>query len=106
MYRAVNRGDTIGGWTVLGFDATHARLEKSTPHQCHIEEGILISACNALGVDVEVRQERCVRDGGESCVMVVTPASATDRWTADSPAAGAPAEPAAEESAPGVRRTG
>ena len=42
MYHAANRGEQIGGWRVVSFEPDRALLEKTTPHHCAMEEGILL----------------------------------------------------------------
>ncbi len=41
MYHHANRGQMIGGWSVLSFNSGHAELEKTTPHHCVMEQGSL-----------------------------------------------------------------
>jgi hypothetical protein len=73
LYRAANRGDDIGGWGVVTFTDTHALIEKTTPHACLVEEGILIAACRAVGEPVELRQRTCVQQGAAACLFELTP---------------------------------
>src|SRR6187431_119743 len=49
MYHHSNRGRMIGGSEVLGFQPGLATLEKTTPHHCIMEEGILSAALSAVG---------------------------------------------------------
>src|SRR5205085_1619504 len=42
MYNHANRGQKIGGWQVLSFQPGRAELDKTTPHHCVMEEGILL----------------------------------------------------------------
>ncbi|MBL8683642.1 MAG: hypothetical protein JNK05_31010 [Myxococcales bacterium] len=81
MYNHANRGTRIGGWTVRSFSSTLAELEKTTPHHCAMEEGILSEACATLGVATMVSQRECFRNGAEACVYVIMPTSVGDlRW--------------------------
>lgn len=81
MYHRANRGTAIGGWRLLRFDPGHAELEKTTPHHCVMEEGILQEAMRTIGVKVEVSQRECFRKGAEACVFVVTSPITDSRWT-------------------------
>jgi hypothetical protein len=75
MYNHANRGTNIGGWKVRSFGPSLAELEKTTPHHCAMEEGILSEACATLGVPVMVSQRECFRSGAECCVYVLMPTS-------------------------------
>jgi hypothetical protein len=81
MYRHANRGTDIGGWKVVAFTPGHAELDKSTPHHCAMEEGILLEALFAVGVPARIEQTRCFRDGAPSCLYVVTSVVIDRRWT-------------------------
>lgn len=83
MYHAANRGVYIGGWTVRSFSASLAELEKTTPHHCAMEEGILSEACSTLGVHAMVSQRQCFRLGADCCLFVIVPTSISDpKWGA------------------------
>jgi hypothetical protein len=80
MYHAANRGHRIGGWKVLRFDAGEAELEKTTPHHCVVEEGILQEGLRAMGVPAEVGQTSCIRDGAEVCRYLIRSSVTDQRW--------------------------
>jgi len=80
MYHHANRGEGIGGWRVLRFDHDRAELEKTTPHHCAMEEGILAQALQAVGAPAVVSQTACFRQGADACTFVVTPSSTAGRW--------------------------
>jgi predicted hydrocarbon binding protein len=80
MYHHANRGQSIGGWRVVKFDVSGAELEKTTPHHCAMEEGILAQALTAVGAPSVVSQSACFREGAEACRFVITPTSAGARW--------------------------
>jgi hypothetical protein len=81
MYHRANRGEKIGGWRVASFDPGQATLEKTTPHHCVMEEGILAAALQVVGVPSLVEQKGCFRADGESCLYVVTSPITDARWT-------------------------
>ena len=81
MYRHANRGQQIGGWKVLVFEPGVCELEKTTPHHCALEEGILRAAMQMVGVPVEIDQPECVREGGDRCRLVITSSVTDARWT-------------------------
>ncbi len=56
LYRHANRGERIGGWTVLKFEPGYAELENTTPHHCTMEQGILTAALAAVGCPSTVSQ--------------------------------------------------
>ncbi len=72
LYLTANRGVRIGGWNVLAFEPGRAELEKTTPHHCVLEEGILEEALRMVGANAKVTQSRCFRQGADACVFVVT----------------------------------
>ncbi len=78
MYHHANRGDQIGGWRVLALDDEGAELEKTTPHHCAMEEGILSQALIAVGAPSVVSQTRCFRQGADACRFVIQ--STGGRW--------------------------
>ena len=80
IYRSVNRGQAIGGWTVLSFEPGLAVMEKTTPHHCVMEEGIL-KAMRTLGIRIEVSQKQCFRKGADACRFVLQSPVTDSRWT-------------------------
>lgn len=82
MYHHANRGVAIGGWDVLEFDANRAVLEKTTPHHCVMEEGILSQALQAVGSPSVISQSQCFREGAETCRFVILPAMQSAVWVA------------------------
>jgi hypothetical protein len=81
MYRHANRGEAIGGWQVLSFAPGRAELEKTTPHHCVMEEGILLGAMAAMMIPAVIEQPRCFRRGASSCTFVITSSVVDRRWT-------------------------
>jgi len=81
MYRAANRGTDIGGWAVLDFSPGKAVLEKTTPHHCVLEEGILEAALRAVNVTATIYQRTCFRKGADSCEIVISSHIVDGRWT-------------------------
>jgi hypothetical protein len=81
MYRAANRGDGIGGWRVVEFERDRAVLEKTTPHHCAMEEGILLQAFTSVKSPAVITQARCFRDGHPLCEFHVLPSSSGPAWT-------------------------
>lgn len=71
MYRHANRGTAIGGWEVLSTSGGIATLDKTTPHHCALEEGILSEALTTVGCRAVVLQESCFREGAPSCRFVI-----------------------------------
>lgn len=80
MYLHANRGDDIGGWKVLQFKPGLARLEKTTPHPCPLEEGILTEALVRSELVAFVRQTKCVREGHDCCVFELSSFVTDHRW--------------------------
>jgi hypothetical protein len=80
MYRTANRGEDIGGWRVLEFADGRTLIEKTTPHPCGIEEGILGAACASLGVAARITQVRCVREGDDTCRFELCAETPSTRW--------------------------
>lgn len=80
MYHHANRGQKIGGWRVVSFDANTAVLEKTTPHHCMMEEGILSQALMSVGSPAVITQPECFREGGECCRFVIMPAMHSATW--------------------------
>ncbi len=85
MYRHANRGLGIGGWEVVSFDANCAVLDKTTPHHCMMEEGILSQAMTAVGSPAVISQTHCFREGADACRFVIVPAMQSAAWDAPSP---------------------
>jgi hypothetical protein len=83
MYHHANRGKSIGGWRVLQFSPGHAELEKTTPHHCAMEEGILLEALSLVGCRALVEQAECFRKGATACIYVVTSSIVDRRWSGD-----------------------
>ncbi|HZH03823.1 MAG TPA: hypothetical protein VEY30_08575 [Myxococcaceae bacterium] len=81
MYRHVNRGIDIGSWKVLSFSPGRAELEKTTPHHCALEEGIMEKALFSVGVSARIQQSDCFRKGAPSCRFVVTSQVTDARWS-------------------------
>jgi hypothetical protein len=81
MYHHANRGTGIGGWKLLRFEAGIAELEKTTPHHCVMEQGILSAGLAAVGCPGNVTQEKCFRKGADACVYVVTSTLTDERWS-------------------------
>jgi hypothetical protein len=80
LYHRANRGEGIGGWRVVRFADREAELEKTTPHHCALEEGILDAAMRAVGAPARIEQPSCVRDGAPACRFLLTAASHDGRW--------------------------
>jgi hypothetical protein len=81
MYHAANRGIDIGGWKVRSFDPGVAVLEKTTPHHCGMEEGILQEAIRLVaGIPANIQQDACFRLGAPACVFRVTSVVTDERW--------------------------
>jgi hypothetical protein len=78
MYHHANRGERIGGWRVLRCDGDGAELEKTTPHHCAMEEGILAQALSSVGALAVVSQSECFREGAAACRFVIQ--SGGRRW--------------------------
>jgi hypothetical protein len=81
MYHHANRGEEIGGWRVLSFEPGQAELEKTTPHHCAVEEGILGRALGLLGIPTVIQQPVCLRRGGDACRFVITSLVTDARWS-------------------------
>ncbi len=80
LYHAANRGHRIGGWEVLRFDPGEAELEKTTPHHCAVEEGILEEALRTIGVRGEIVQTACFRQSAEACRYTIRSPVRDGRW--------------------------
>jgi hypothetical protein len=81
MYRHAHRGTDIGGWRVTSFELGKATLEKTTPHHCAMEEGLLLQALFAVGAPSRIEQPRCFRRGAPACIFVITSVVVDRRWT-------------------------
>jgi hypothetical protein len=88
MYRHANRGEKIGGWRVVKFQPGHAELEKTTPHHCWMEEGLLGEAFRTLGVAAFVSQSKCFRQNADACTLVVTSVVKDKSWMGTHPPVG------------------
>jgi hypothetical protein len=71
MYRHANTGESIGVWRVLKFSPGLALVEKTTPHHCGLEEGILHEALSLVGAESLIVHRQCFRDGAESCIFEI-----------------------------------
>ena len=80
LYRHTNRGSDIGGWKVLRFQPGDAEIEKTTPHHCAMEQGILTAALASADCAAIVSQSRCVREGAATCRFVISSAVTDSRW--------------------------
>lgn len=81
MYHRANRGQDIGGWRVIQFEPGEAVLEKNTPHNCIMEEGILEAGCRVAGVVPTIFQSECIRNRGEVCRFVIRSHVIDQRWS-------------------------
>jgi hypothetical protein len=81
MYHHANRGVGIGGWKVVRFDPGYAELEKTTPHHCIMEQGILSAGLAAVGCPGLVSQRECFRRGAEACIYTVSSSFTDERWS-------------------------
>jgi hypothetical protein len=81
MYHHANRGVGIGGWKVLRFEPGYAELEKTTPHHCVMEQGILSAGLAAVGCPGMVAQRECLRQGADVCVYTISSALTDERWS-------------------------
>jgi hypothetical protein len=81
MYHHANRGDDIGGWTVLKFEPGYAELEKTTPHHCAMEQGILSAALSSAQCPSVLTQRQCFRSGADSCIYTITSTFKDARWS-------------------------
>ena len=85
LYHHANRGDQIGGWQVMKFRPGVAVLEKTTPHHCALEEGILHEALHTVGADAMIVQSQCLRHGADSCIFELRSAIRDHRWLGTHP---------------------
>lgn len=81
MYKMGNKGHRIGGWEVLEFRPGHAVLEKTTPHHCAMEEGIIEEAMRTMGVKAAVDQPECFRKGAPACRFRIQTTVTDSRWS-------------------------
>jgi len=86
MYHHANRGREIGGWKVTQWRPGYARMEKTTPHHCVMEEGILIEALDCVGVPAIVTQLRCFRTGAPLCEYELSSVITDEKWMGGRPA--------------------
>jgi hypothetical protein len=80
LYHQVNRGVKIGGWRLLHFAPGRAELEKTTPHHCMVEEGLVSQALMSLGIPVLIEQPSCLQKGQDLCHFVITSTITDARW--------------------------
>lgn len=81
MYHHANRGIGIGGWKVLRFEPGYAELEKTTPHHCVMEQGILSEGLSTVGCPGLVSQRECFRKGADACLYTITSSLTDERWS-------------------------
>jgi hypothetical protein len=81
MYHAANRGEQIGGWRVISFEADRALVEKTTPHHCAMEEGLILQALQSVHAPSVITQERCFREGADLCELLILPSVSGRAWT-------------------------
>lgn len=82
MYHHANRGQGIGGWKVVRFEPGFAELEKTTPHHCVMEQGILSAGLAAVGCPGLISQRECFRQGADACVYTISSSFVDARWSA------------------------
>lgn len=80
MYHHANRGEGIGSWRVTKFEPGLAHVEKTSPHPCTMEEGIVGAALQAAGAPCTIKQPRCMRHGSDHCLLVIHSAITDHRW--------------------------
>ena len=80
MYRHANRGEGIGGWKVTRFTPGVAVLEKTTPHFCALEEGILYEALHIVGAESLIVQSKCRSRGDALCEFELRSSVRDARW--------------------------
>jgi len=80
MYHHANRGEGIGGWEVVSFRPGAAILDKTTPHHCALEEGILHQALHAVAADAMIVQSTCLRQGDDCCRFELRSAVRDQHW--------------------------
>lgn len=80
MYHMGNKGTGIGGWSLLSFEPGRALLEKTTPHHCQMEEGIVEESLRTIGVPVKIRQTQCFRKGAPCCHYLLESHVTDGRW--------------------------
>jgi hypothetical protein len=83
MYRFANRGQDIGGWKVLKFEPGFAELEKTTPHHCRMEQGLLAAALAEAKCPGIISQTQCFRQGADSCIYTISSAFTDVHWSGD-----------------------
>jgi hypothetical protein len=80
MYHHANRGTDIGGWKVKKFSPGVAVLEKTTPHLCGLEEGILYEALHTVGAEALIVQSKCRSRGDALCEFELRSSVRDARW--------------------------
>lgn len=88
LYHHANRGEGIGGWEVVKFGPGVAVLDKTTPHHCALEEGILHEALHTVGADAMIVQSQCLRTGADCCRFELRSAVRDARWLGSHPPKG------------------
>ena len=86
MYHHANRGHDIGGWKVTKFSPGVALLEKTTPHLCGLEEGILYEALHTVGAESLIVQNKCRSRGDALCEFELRSSVRDARWMGSHPA--------------------
>lgn len=80
LYHVVNRGTDIGGWKVVSCEPGKALMEKTAPHHCVMEEGILDAGLRALGAPSVILQTSCCRLGADTCRFAISSRVTDARW--------------------------
>jgi hypothetical protein len=88
MYHNANRGRGIGGWRVVDFQPGHAELEKTTPHHCVMEQGILSAGLAMVGCPASIVQTTCFRKGDPLCLFALSSTVTDARWCGATPEPG------------------
>jgi hypothetical protein len=85
LYHRANRGEGIGGWEVKQFRPGVAVLEKTTPHLCALEEGILLEALHTVGAESLIAQSKCMQRGDDVCLFEIHSTIRDHRWMGSRP---------------------
>ncbi len=86
LYHYGNRGVGIGGWKLLRIEPGKAEIEKTTPHHCMMEQGMLSAALQSVGCPGVISQRECLRNGAGACVYTISSAISDERWLGSNPA--------------------
>lgn len=89
IYHHANRGDRIGGWKLMKFTPGIAVIDKTTPHHCALEEGIMHEALAMVQAASTIVQSKCMRRGADSCLFEVRSSVKDARWMGTHPTLGA-----------------